>query len=419
MRSSRFLSVLFVLLLPATLFATSSPVINTNDSGPGSLRQAIMDANADAAADTISFNIPGSGVHTITPTSALPLVTNPLTIDGSTQPGFAGTPLVEITGAGALNNGLVYSSTSATIRGLIINGFSEREIEAIGGALIIQSCYLGINSGGTAVVPSSGVAIDVCCNVSLTVGDGTAAGRNVISASGASAILLSQGSATVQGNYIGTNATGTAKVGNLLTGVSIDGTGFIGGGLTPGQGNVIVAGTGIRFTGNPSAGHSAGTVQGNRIGTDVTGTVALNFGNQAGVEVAHGIGVNIIGNQISGNGDGVVIASSGSIGTTSSSNVVQGNLIGTAADGVSPLGNSHYGVYIFISPNNTVGGIAAGQGNVIAFNGRVGINVGGATGNSIRGNSIHSNGGLGIDLDNEGVDLNDVGDTDTGSNNLQ
>src|SRR4051812_48582078 len=302
MRSSRFLSVLFVLLLPATLFATSSPVINTNDSGPGSLRQAIMDANADAAADTISFNIPGSGVHTITPTSALPLVTNPLTIDGSTQPGFAGTPLVEIAGGGALNSGLVYSSTSGTIRGLIINGFTGREIEAVGGALIVQGCYLGINPGGTAAVPNSGIGIDVCCNVSLTVGDGTTAGRNVISASGASAILVSQGSVTVQGNYIGTNASGTAKVGDVLTGVNIDGTGFIGGGLSPGQGNVIVGGTGVRFTGSPSFGHSTGTVQGNRIGTDVTGTIALNLGNQAGVELAHATGVNIIGNQISGNG---------------------------------------------------------------------------------------------------------------------
>jgi len=94
MRASRFLLVLLAALVPPSLFATSSTVINTNDSGPGSLRQAIMDANADAAADTISFSIPGSGVQTITPGSLLPLVTNPLTIDGSTQPGFAGTPLI-------------------------------------------------------------------------------------------------------------------------------------------------------------------------------------------------------------------------------------------------------------------------------------------------------------------------------------
>jgi hypothetical protein len=419
MRIPLLISVLFFTLLSQRSLAATFTVTNTNDTGTGSLRQAITDANADAVADTISFNIPSSGVHTITPASLLPLVTNPLTIDGATQPGFGGTPLIEIAGGGALGSGLVYSSTSATVRSLTINGFTGREIEAIGGSVIVQGCYLGINSAGTAAVPNSGVGIDVCCSVSVTVGDGTPAGRNVISANGASGILVSQGSATVQGNYIGTNASGTAKLGNVLTGIDIDGTGFIGGNLTPGQGNVIVGGTGIRFTGNPSAGHSSGTVQGNRIGTDVTGTVALNFGNQAGVEVDHGIGVNIIGNQISGNGDGVVIASSGSIGTTSSSNVVQGNLIGTAADGVSPLGNSHYGVYIFVSPNNTVGGLAAGQGNVIAFNSRVGVSVGGATGNSIRGNSIYSNGGLGIDLDNEGVDLNDVGDGDTGGNNRQ
>src|SRR5947207_10629491 len=100
MHLSRFFLILFSTVVSPSLFATSSTVINTNDSGPGSLRQAITDANADAIADTISFSIPGSGVHTITPTSALPLITNPLTIDGSTQPGFAGTPLFEITGAG-------------------------------------------------------------------------------------------------------------------------------------------------------------------------------------------------------------------------------------------------------------------------------------------------------------------------------
>jgi len=64
--------------------------------------------------------------------------------------------------------------------------------------VIVQGCYIGINAAGTAAVPNSGVGIDVCCSVSITVGDGTPAGRNVISAIGASAILVSQGSATVK-----------------------------------------------------------------------------------------------------------------------------------------------------------------------------------------------------------------------------
>ena len=100
-------------------------VTNTNDSGAGSLRQAILDTNAHAGADTITFAIPGAGVRTITPT-ALPTITDPVTIDATTQPGFAGTPVIELAGtaAGANASGLVITAGNSTIRGLIINRFS-------------------------------------------------------------------------------------------------------------------------------------------------------------------------------------------------------------------------------------------------------------------------------------------------------
>src|SRR5437762_2210933 len=75
-------------------------VLNLADSGAGSLRQAVLDANANPGADVIAFAV-GGGVQTIAPTSALPLVTDPVTLDGWTQPGFAGTPLLELNGAGA------------------------------------------------------------------------------------------------------------------------------------------------------------------------------------------------------------------------------------------------------------------------------------------------------------------------------
>src|SRR5262245_26474094 len=79
--------------------ANTFTVINTNDSGVGSLRQAITDANNTAGADAIDFNISGAGVHTITPASQLPFITGQVTIDGTTQPGYAGKPLIEISGA--------------------------------------------------------------------------------------------------------------------------------------------------------------------------------------------------------------------------------------------------------------------------------------------------------------------------------
>src|SRR5207245_2771692 len=100
-------------------------VTNTNDSGPGSLRQAILDANANAGADMIAFNISGAGAHTIIPASALPTITDPVTIDGTTQPGFSGNPLIELNGSNAFGNGFTINAGSSTVRGLIINRFKR------------------------------------------------------------------------------------------------------------------------------------------------------------------------------------------------------------------------------------------------------------------------------------------------------
>ena len=92
------MKLLFSLALAAlfsinTATADTYTVSNTLDAGPGSFRQAILDANARAGSDTISFNIPGSGVHTITPTTELPALTSPVIIDGYTQPGSSANTL--------------------------------------------------------------------------------------------------------------------------------------------------------------------------------------------------------------------------------------------------------------------------------------------------------------------------------------
>src|SRR5947209_1999009 len=99
-----------LILAAASVTAATFTVTNTNDSGAGSLRQAILDANANPGLDTIAFNIPGAGVQTISPASVLPTITDSVIIDGYSQPGssantdpngFNGTLLIELSGAAA------------------------------------------------------------------------------------------------------------------------------------------------------------------------------------------------------------------------------------------------------------------------------------------------------------------------------
>lgn len=130
----RSLCVLMLLLVGLLLLATPAraatfTVTTTADSGPGSLRQAILDANASPGADTITFAIGAMGSQqTIQPTSALPTITEPVTIDGWSQGGssYTGPPLIELRGslAGSSNIGLNVIGGGSRVRGLVINGFT-------------------------------------------------------------------------------------------------------------------------------------------------------------------------------------------------------------------------------------------------------------------------------------------------------
>jgi len=176
-----------------------------------------------------------------------------------------------------------------------------------------------------------------------------------------------------------------------------------------GRGIILSNGVGSPFVTN-------NTVEGNYIGTDLTGMHAL--GNQQGIGV-YGVG-NTIGGAAAGSGN--VISANTGVGIDAGANdtVIQGNKIGTDVTGAGALGNTGAAIAVTAS-NMTIGGTAAGAGNLIAFNGNpaAGGIVTNGTGNTIRGNSIFSNNGAGIDLGSDGVTLNDAGDADTGANGLQ
>ncbi len=228
-------------VLAAPLAAATFTVTNTNDSGAGSLRQAILDANANAGQDTIAFNIAGSGVQTISPATVLPTITSPVTIDGYTQPGASANTdpvgddavlVIEIEGSAFSfgENGLVLGAGSdgSTIRGLVMNRWPGPAIQATNsGNNTIAGNFLGTDPSGTVarVNANPGVAMGVyIVGASISnnvVGGTTPADRNLISGNPLGGVQTLYGTAhKIQGNFIGTDVTGTLPLGNAI-GVTI------------------------------------------------------------------------------------------------------------------------------------------------------------------------------------------------------
>ena len=485
------------------------------DSDPGvpvvcTLRAAIMEVNrpANIPPHTITFNL-GAGPYSIAVGAAgLPTITRAVTINGYSQVGSSANTLpvgsnavllIELNGAatGAAVNGLTIAAP-VTVRGLVINRFAGYGIRVSpGGATsVIAGNYVGTDVAGTAARGNNRDAVGFEGGIGLFVGSVTVGGtapadRNLVSANTANFArgieLWDSSGNTIQGNYVGTNAGGTAALGNGGAGIALDGTAGVGsdnnliggavagagnlcsGGVAEGiavfdpsngntmQGNIVglnAAGTlavpngteGIKITGpgntvggdtaakrnlisgNTSSGilvqgelADGNIIQGNYIGTDVGGT--LDRGNTlTGITLFGGADNTLIGgstllnlgNLISGNNlEGIQIQDVSTTGT-----IVQGNKIGTNAAGGAGIPNSSAGVSVEVGATGTqIGGISAGEGNVIAFNGFPGVGVKDAsTTASIVGNSIYSNTQLGIDVAYDLVTANDALDADTGPN---
>jgi thiol-disulfide isomerase/thioredoxin len=358
--------------VPSTL-----TVLNNLDSGPGSLRQAILDADSSPGLDTICFRI-GTGPQTIHVGSGrfgpLPAITDPVLLDGTTQPGFTGRPLIELDGtsAGVGADGLVITAGASTVRGLVINRFQGKAIVlTTGGGNRIEGNYLGTDTTGTTALGNlRGVTIDGSAN--NTIGGTTPASRNLISGnSGNGVYIVNAGDNMVVGNYIGTDVTGTQALPNR-NGVFIEG----------GPGKQTIGGTAIGdrniISGNNYSGvyiynNTGDVVAGNYIGTDARGTGAV--GNSgAGISLVYTQFSQIggsdpgAGNVISGNGVGIDLDGDWS-------DVVAGNYIGTDARGNRALGNTSSGVLLEDGAfNNLVGSDTDDRGgNVISANGVAGV----------------------------------------------
>lgn len=428
--------VFFLSILAAGTGAASTFVVtNTNDSGPGSLRQAILDANADQVADQISFNIPNipaDGVATIRLASDL-IITQPVTIDGGTQPGakpntlsFGDNAVVRIYLA---EQGVVVSASNCILRGL----GTRQDISIYGDNNIVAGCFIGYGWGG-------GVHIGYASKGNNNLIGGTApADRNLVTwirIGLADASIQSVTGNVVAGNYVGIGTDGrpSAPAGSAYVRINRCGGNVIGGSAA-GAGNVIAGAVVLESADN-------NLVQGNLIGTDANGLSAVR--NAGGVLIFGDYQPNhdpirnrIIGNVIAADESvydfgfaAVHIYGLGNRGASSGpplarSNVIQGNFIGVAADGKTALGSTTIGIALQrdIATNTVVGGTNSGEGNVIAFNGRRPyLSPGAIVGDPstiVQGNSIFSNIGPGIDWlgpDHHGPVLNDPGDQDVYQN---
>lgn len=469
-------------------------VTNTDDSGPGSLRQAILDANNRNGTDTINFRIAGAGVKTINLKTALPVITGPVTIDGTSQPGFAGSPVIALRGGGG-DSTITIMGGRTTVRGLDICspfiGFGPYDIEIVnaGGNHIegnfISEAGIAIRSannvvGGTTtnarntfalhataigVLVSGGAATNntilgnlfappaSTCKIALppcggtglwiekansnTIGGTTSGARNVFSGSIESQNIKISGATgnLIQGNYIGTDSSGS------ITSVGFAGIALFGapnttvGGTTPNARNIISGhlGPGIAISSDPNISNGI-QIQGNYIGTDVTGSHAL--GNGSGITVFTSPGTTIGGatasarNIISGNQlDGIGIGVSPVIPCVllrvdpgGSDYTIQQNYIGTDVSGTQSLGNGDNGILVLsgtFSHEINSNRIAFNEDGIKVTEILEGLNT--RSGFSIRmiSNAIFSNRRLGIELGDNGVIANDPRDVDTGANERQ
>ena len=346
------LIIFSILVCTSLASAATYTVSNLNDSGEGSLRLGIIFANDNQGPDSIVFAV--SGI--IQPYSALPALSDGsggTIIDGATAPRGAHSVIINGSLLESGTHGLTITSAENIIQGLVINQF-----------------------------PYNGIFLN------------EAAGNRI------------------RDNYIGTDSTGTQDLGNAWSGVYVTGASV----YNTIEGNII---SGNGGAGVSIAGYSDhNLIVGNLIGVDRSGNNDLG-NDMDGVNIHDYAKNNVVGglsewerNVISGNGSsGVAIL------VFADSNQILHNRIGTNADGTAPVGNQMHGVVIGNSRYNKIGGESEMR-NLIAYNGGAGIYIEGdsSDGNTISGNAIFQNNGLGIDLFPFGVTENDPGDLDTGPN---
>ncbi len=379
-----WLVLLFLLtdLLTASLSGSVFRVTNADDSGPGSFREAILYSNQHRGFDRIYFSLPGLGVKTIRPLTALPVVKDPVLIDGATDSSYVARPRVVLDGSllTSAANGLLIMTSNCVIRALCICGFPGDGIRVEGGGNnVLIGNFIGTDANGSTDYGNRFGGITIFDSANNRIGGKEVATRNLVSGSNLAGILIQGHFSTdnrIEGNYIGTDAEGLSALGSRRNGIVISGaSGNWIGGPAAGRGNLISGNhqSGIYLLGPDTL---RNRVQGNLIGTDCTGIHSL--GNDEDGITVYNAGSNFIGssqplarNVLSGNNaHGVLIT-----GLTATNNALRGNLIGTDITGTAALPNGFSGLALIDASFNQVGGTAPQEGNLISGNLQHGVAI--------------------------------------------
>jgi hypothetical protein len=486
-QAARLLLCLVVLLAaaPTTASATTYTVNSTGDlpdkqfgdnickdttdpeaNAKCTLRAAIQEANAHAGADAIAFDI-GAGA-TIAPISQLPAIVGQLDVNGTSQMGYAGAPVIQLSGADAPADTFgiwITGGTGSTVRGLVVSGW--RVGVALDGSLTsgnrIWNNWIGTDAAGTAKSPNDRSGVYVFNSADNVIGGTTDAERNVISGNGISGAgadpewgkgieIFGAGADNnkVLGNYIGTDPTGSAPLGNLRHGVWFgSGAGGLGtpdnldvGNGTDAGRNVISANgeEGVYVLDSPGA-----KVRGNLIGLGLDGRAIGNGFRGIAIENAPGavIGGPTAGerNVVSANGfsatateefDGIIV-----FGPNAKNIAIHGNYVGTnlAGDAITDpgglkTGNKGAGVSLTTrtdgggASDGVVGGSTADKRNILAGNEAGVAVINAATKNRVEGNYIGTDKSGTVALPNRfgvllyAADDNLVGGTTAGVRNV-
>ncbi len=413
-------------------------VMNLQNAGTGSFRQALIEANENPGADTIDFDV--AGTIRISRRS-LPAITDTVTIDGTTAPGFNGSPVVTINFQGSRGLNFARGADGSTLSSLSLVRAGNAGVTLSASGVTVEGNYIGVQSNGTSVAGNRGDGVRI--NASS---HGDLIGRtdpvtsvnyyqlsNVISGNGGNGIGVYGASGnTIAMNNIGTDSSGTLKRGNAENGILVtDGASanLIGGQATggndptgdvivrPPQGNLISGnrGNGVLITG----GATQNVLSGNFVGTTATGDTALG-NRQDGVAIVRARENQLVGctfeqspfvfyNVLSGNGgNGLRI-------TNSNNTTVQANFMGAGADNTTVVANGGNGLLVSGTSKNTQVGGPIPLGNVISGNDKNGIEETGKASGLVSFNTFAGSFAFGGIASNQG---DGILITSSGGNNL-